>query len=138
MSTVDNASPPTNPSKKDPGFDLDWPGTLIFSPQLALKGHHLNKFALSLRKPGNRSSYLADETAYMKAHHLSGDEIELVLARDWSALLLAGGHLQAVLKVAATVGQSLWHIGAHNAQMDVERLKAACPRKVNGLPEGMH
>ncbi|WP_017524441.1 hypothetical protein [Pusillimonas noertemannii] len=138
MNTSDNASPPAESATKDPGFDLDWPGTLIFSSQLALKGHHLNKFALSLRRPENRSSYLADEAAYMKAQHLSEAEIRLVLERDWSALLLAGGHLQAVLKVAATVGQSLWHIGAHNAQMDVERLKAACPRKVSGLPEGMH
>jgi protocatechuate 4,5-dioxygenase alpha chain len=67
---------------------------------------------------------------------LTGAEQALVRARDWTGLLKAGGHLQAVLKIAATVGQNLWHIGAHNADLAVEDMIAACPRRVGGLPEG--
>ena len=48
-----------------------------------------------------------------------------VRARDWTALIKAGGHLQAVLKIAATVGQNLWHVGAHNAGVPVEEMLAA-------------
>lgn len=118
-----------------PEFNLDWPGTLLFSPYLALKGHKLNKFALSLRIPANRQVYLRDEVAYMKTYGISESDIALVLARDWSRLLLSGGHLQAISKIAAAVGQNLWHIGAHNAGVDVEVLKASCPRKVSGLPK---
>jgi protocatechuate 4,5-dioxygenase alpha chain len=121
---------------KDPDFDLEWPGTLVYSPQLALQGHALNKFALSLRSPANRQRFLADEAAYMREFDLSDEARRSVTARDWTALLQAGGHLQAILKVAATVGQGLWHIGAHHAQVDVATLQAACPRKVAALPKG--
>jgi len=120
-----------------PGFDLEWPGTLVYSPRLALKGHALNKFALSLRRPENRQAFLEGPLAYMDAFGVSAHDQALVQARDWSGLLLAGGHLQAILKVAATIGQSLWHIGAHNAGMDVQTLQRACPRVVAGLPGGM-
>jgi hypothetical protein len=48
---------------------------------------------------------------------------------------MAGGHLQAMLKLAATVGQDLWSIGAHNARCGRDELIAACPRTVSGLPE---
>lgn len=120
-----------------PALDLGSPGTVLFSAELALKGHRLNKFALSLRNRENQPRFRADETAYMQAYHVADSDMQLVRERDWSALLLAGGHLQAVLKIAATVGQSLWHIGAHNVGIDVEAMKAACPRVVTGLPEGM-
>jgi len=41
------------------------------------------------------------------------------------------------LKIAATVGQNLWHIGAHNAGVPVGDLVEACPRRVGGLPKGL-
>lgn len=119
---------------KEPGFDLDWPGTLVFSPELALRGHALNRFALSLRSSVQRERFLADERAYMTDLGLQPTQQDAVLARDWTALLQAGGHLQAILKVAATVGQGLWHIGAHHAQVEVAVLQATCPRKVAALP----
>ena len=117
-----------------PGFDLEWPGTLVYSSSLALKGHALNTFALSLRSPINRECFLADEGAYLERYNLAVAHKTAVLQRDWTALLQAGGHLQAILKIAATVGQGLWHIGAHHAGVDVATLQQACPRHVNGLP----
>ncbi|HTR95235.1 MAG TPA: hypothetical protein VMI73_26180 [Trebonia sp.] len=38
-----------------PGFDLDEPGTIEFTAERALRGQALNRFALSLRSPGNRA-----------------------------------------------------------------------------------
>jgi|HubBroStandDraft_1064217.scaffolds.fasta_scaffold331720_2 protocatechuate 4,5-dioxygenase alpha chain len=120
----------------DPTFDLDWPGTLVYSSELALQGHKLNRFALSLRSPACRQAFLAGEERYMENCGLSQQEQAMVVDRDWTGLLQAGGHLQAILKVAATVGQHLWHIGAHNAGTDAEAMRAACPRRVSRLPPG--
>jgi protocatechuate 4,5-dioxygenase alpha chain len=120
----------------NPTFDLDWPGTLVYSSELALRGHRLNRFALSLRSPACRQAFLADEKSYLQSCGLSPQEQALVVDRDWTGLLRAGGHLQAILKIAATVGQHLWHIGAHNAGTDADTLRAACPRRVSRLPPG--
>ena len=119
-----------------PTFDLEWPGTLVYSSELALRGHKLNRFALSLRSPACRQVFLADEKRYMQNYGLSPQEQTMVTDRDWTALLQAGGHLQAILKIAATVGQHLWHIGAHNAGTDAETMRTACPRRVSRLPPG--
>jgi protocatechuate 4,5-dioxygenase alpha chain len=120
-----------------PPFDLDVPGTLPFGSQQAFDGHALNKFALSLRLPANRELFLDNERAYMGRYGVADDFQALISTRDWTALLRRGGHLQAMLKVAATVGMTLWHIGAHNASVSVEELKAACPRRVTGLPSSI-
>jgi protocatechuate 4,5-dioxygenase alpha chain len=124
------------PSLAQPSFDLDWPGTLVYSSQLALRGHKLNLFALTLRSPAGRQAFLADERGYMQRCDLSWQEQAMVVDRDWTGLLRAGGHLQAILKIAATVGQHLWHIGAHNAGTDAATMRAACPRRVSRLPPG--
>jgi protocatechuate 4,5-dioxygenase alpha chain len=120
---------------KPPPFDLDEPGTIEFTAERALAGQALNRFALSLRSPGGRAGFLADEPGYMRGFGLTAAEIALVTDRDWTGLLLAGGHLQAMLKLAATVGQDLWSIGAHNAGCGRDELIAGCPRTVSGLPE---
>jgi protocatechuate 4,5-dioxygenase, alpha chain len=117
-------------------FNLEPPGTYIYTGEMASKGYKLTKFGLSLRKPANREKFLADEAGYMREAGLSEEELAMVLKRDWTGLIEAGGHLQAMLKVAATVGQNLWHIGAHNAGMEVQELMSICPRKVSALPGG--
>lgn len=117
-----------------PALDLSEPGTIEFTAERALAGRNLNRFALSLRSPAKRAEFLADELEFMLRAGLSAVEIALVQERDWTGLLLAGGHLQAIVKLAATVGQDLWAIGAHNAGCNREAMIAACPRRVNGLP----
>jgi protocatechuate 4,5-dioxygenase, alpha chain len=119
-----------------PGFDLDEPGTIEFTAERALRGRELNRFALSLRSPGNRAGFLAGERAYLQRFRLAEEEIGLVLGRDWTGLMRAGGHLHALLKLAAAVGEDLWSIGAHNAGCTREELLAGTPRRVSGLPAG--
>jgi protocatechuate 4,5-dioxygenase, alpha chain len=123
-------------SPSTPTQSLDPPDSFIYTGPMSTRGRNLNRFALSLKSPDNRRSFLADEDAYMARFTLTATEQALVRARDWTGLLRAGGHLQAMLKIAATVGQNLWHIGAHNADLAVEDMIAACPRRVGGLPEG--
>jgi protocatechuate 4,5-dioxygenase, alpha chain len=117
-----------------PPFRLDEPGTIEFTAGRALRGQALNRFALSLREPDNRAAFLADEAGYLRARGLDDAEIDLVRRRDWTGLMHAGGHLQAVLKLAATVDQDLWHIGAHNVGCTRDELLAHCPRRVSGRP----
>ena len=120
-----------------PDHSLEPPASFIYTGPMSTRGRNINRFSLSLKNPDNRKSFLADPDAYMTRFNLSDTEKALVRARDWSGLLAAGGHLQAILKIAATLGQNLWHIGAHNAEIPVDEMIAACPRRVGGLPEGV-
>ena len=120
-----------------PDHSLEPPASFVYTGPMSTRGHNINRFSLSLKIPDNRKSFLADPDAYMTRFNLSDTEKALVRARDWSGLLAAGGHLQAILKIAATLGQNLWHIGAHNAEIPVDEMIAACPRRVGGLPEGV-
>ena len=81
-----------------------------------------------------RAEFLADPDAYMRGAGLSDEERALVHAKDWTGLLRIGGHLQAMLFFAATMGETLWHIGSHNAGMAVGEMMQLCPRRVGGLP----
>ncbi len=116
-----------------PRFDLDPPGTYVFDGARSSRGFLFNRFALSLKQPRNRERFLQDEAAYASTFGLTPEEKSLIARRDWTGMLQAGGHLQAILKLAATVGQNLYHIGAHNCGVDVEVMLAACPRRVTGL-----
>ena len=116
-----------------PGFDLKPPGTYLFDGARAAQGFVLNRFALSLKQPANRERFLRDEQVYLSAYSLTPECRALIRNRDWTGLLQAGGHLQALLKLAATVGQNIYHIGAHNCGIGVEAMRDACPRHVTGI-----
>jgi protocatechuate 4,5-dioxygenase alpha chain len=123
-----------SPSKLGkPAFDLEQPGTYLFDGRLSTKGFALNRFALSLKVPQNRQRFLQDELAYISEFDVSVEQIQLVMKRDWTGMLKAGGHLQAILKLAATVGENLYHIGAHNCGIDMIEMQTACPRRVGNL-----
>ena len=117
-----------------PEFDLAAPGTLLYDGPLSTQGFALNRFCLSLKQPANRERFLADETAYAATYGLSPAQIALVTTRDWTGLLNAGGHLQAVLKLAATTGCNLYHMAGHTLGVSAEEMHHACPRVVSGLP----
>ncbi len=123
------------PLLPDPGFDLRHPGTFVYTGAESTRGQRLNGFCLGLKSPANRTAFLADEAAYVARHGLTDLEAALVRARDWTGLIQAGGHVQAVLKLAATLGLNLYHVGAHNAGTDYETMVSACPRRVAALPD---
>jgi protocatechuate 4,5-dioxygenase alpha chain len=116
---------------------IDPPHTYLYTGPMSSAGERINRFALSLKIAANRAAFLGNPAAYCAQYTLSDVEADLVRRRDWTGLLQAGGHLQAILKIAATVGESLWDIGAHCARMSVASMKAACPRRVGGLPPGV-
>lgn len=120
---------------REPGRSLEPPDSFVYTGPMSTAGRDINRFSLSLKIPDNRKAFLADPVPYMQGFNLTEAQQALVQTRDWTGLITAGGHLQAVLKIAATIGQNLWYIGAHNAGVPVEEMQAACPRRVNGLPE---
>lgn len=115
-------------------FDLSEPGTFVYGGAEATRGLALNRFALSLKQPANRLAFLADEAGYLEQFALTDEQAAQVRERDWTGLLRNGGHLQAILKLAATVGQSLWDIGAHNSGIGTDAMQRLCPRRVSRLP----
>ncbi len=117
-----------------PGFDLDPPGTYLYTGPISTVGYRLNRLTLSLKSPANRRTFLADEDAYVQRFGLTEPEQALVRDRDWTGMIRSGGHLQAVLKLAATLGLNIYHVGAHNTGTDAETLYQACPRRAPGLP----
>jgi protocatechuate 4,5-dioxygenase alpha chain len=121
-----------------PPTDLSEPGTFLFSTREAVTGRRLNRFASSLRTPSRRADFAAAEERTMREAGLDENQIAMVLARDWSALIRAGGHVQVLTFIAAAVGQTLWDLGADQVGCSRNELIAACPRPVGGVPAGMH
>ncbi len=119
---------------REPNRSLEPPDSFVYTGPMSTRGRNINRFSLSLKIPANRQAFLNDAASYMHGYGLSAGEQQMVQARDWTGLIKSGGHLQAVLKIAATVGENLWHVGAHNVGVPVEEMLAACPRRVTGLP----
>ena len=120
-----------------PPLELGEPGTFVFGVEDAARGRALNRFAASLRDPRRRASFAADESATLRAAGLDEDVVDMVLARDWTGLMRAGGHLQVLLLVAHAAGLTLWDLGAHNVGCAPAELIESCPRVVEGLPAEM-
>ena len=106
---------------------MDAPPMTVFTGELSRRGYRLNALGMSLTDPANRRRFLADEVAYMRAIGLDDDQIRLVQARDWAALVTAGGNIYLLLKIAATVGQTLIQMGAQMRGETVEAFMATRP-----------
>jgi protocatechuate 4,5-dioxygenase alpha chain len=120
-----------------PEQDLSEPGTFLFSMREAITGQRLNRFAATLRTPGARTAFAADEESTMRAAGLDDRELTMVLARDWTGLIRAGGHVQVLTFIAAAIGQNLWDVGADQVGCSRDELIEACPRPVTGVPARM-
>ena len=88
-------------------MDREIPGTTVFTGERSRQGYRLNRMANSLSDPGNRERFCADEAAYMAGMGLSDSEQDAVRRRDWAGMLTQGGNIYLLLKIAATVGQSV-------------------------------
>jgi protocatechuate 4,5-dioxygenase, alpha chain len=102
-------------------------GTMVFTGERSRQGYRINKLAMSLSDPTNRSAFLADERAYMAKYGLTEEEIDLVLRRDWAGLVAVGGNIYVLLKIAGTVGQNLLQMGAQMRGETLEAFMASRP-----------
>jgi hypothetical protein len=75
--------------------------------------------------------------AYKLKYGLSEREKALVRARDWTALVASGGHHFNVIKIAAAVGESHLHVGAHMCGASWKAFKRTLPHRVDVMPEDL-
>lgn len=92
---------------------MDLSKTMVFTGAMSHKGYRLNRLAMSLTDASNREKYRADEKAYLRDAGLTEQEVEMVLGRDWKALIEAGGSIYLMIKIAGAIGQTLLDVGAH-------------------------
>ena len=84
----------------------DIPGTIIFDPEMALLGYHLNQFAISLMKAANREKFKANERAYLDEWDMTEEQKQAVLARDYNWMMRLGGNVYFLAKIFSTDGLS--------------------------------
>jgi protocatechuate 4,5-dioxygenase alpha subunit len=99
-------------------------GAIVFNGERSRLGYRINRMAMSLTAPENRSRFQSDEEGYMRDAGLRADEAELVRRRDWKGMLEHGASIYLVIKIAGAVGQSLPQVGAHTAGMTLEEFQA--------------
>lgn len=90
----------------DPHDLDDIPGTTVFTARRSRQGYWLNQFCMSLMKAENRDRFKADEAAYLEEWKMSEAAKQAVLARDFNAMIAAGGNIYFLAKIFATDGKS--------------------------------
>lgn len=92
----------------------------LFDRARQRRGYKLNKMAMGLSQPENRTAIRADEDAYLDRFGLSAEEKAAVKARDWKEMVRLGGNVFYLLKLASITPATMTEIGAHQADMDHE------------------
>jgi len=120
----------------------DTPTTHIYTTSRARQGYWLNQFAMSLMKAENRERWKADERAYLAEWHMTDEQKEAVLARDYNRLLDLGGNIYFLAKVFSTDGKSFIQAVSTMTGMSVEDYQAMMlaggrsPEGVRSIKEG--
>src|SRR4029079_1320466 len=90
----------------------DSPGTFVFDADRAREGYPINSFCMSLMKDENRKAFKADEAGYIKQFHMSPEQEQAILARDYNKMLELGANIYFTAKLGATDGHSFQHLAA--------------------------
>lgn len=83
------------------------PGTYLMTVSLAQQGYRLSAFCRSLMSVAQRAAFKADEEQCMREFGLAENEIAMVRARDWLAMVRYGVNHFLVFRVAGAVGVGL-------------------------------
>ena len=90
----------------------DIPGTFVFDAERSRKGYGINMFCMSLLKKENREEFKANEAEYLKKFHMTSEQEDAVLKRDYNRMLELGGNIYFTAKLGATDGHSFQHLAA--------------------------
>jgi protocatechuate 4,5-dioxygenase, alpha chain len=90
----------------------DIPGTFVFDAERSRQGYGINMFCMSLMKDENRRAFKANEAEYLKKFHLTPEQTDAVLKRDYNRMLELGGNIYFTAKLGATDGHSFQHLAA--------------------------
>jgi protocatechuate 4,5-dioxygenase alpha subunit len=118
----------------DVDLSLDAPSVYLFTGEVCTRSYKLNRFAFDFKYPAVRERFERDPEALMGDYGLTEQEKALVRARDWTGLVAAGGHHFNVIKIAAAVGESHLHVGAHMVGADWDEFKQTLPHRVELMP----
>ncbi len=99
----------------------------VFTGERSMAGYRLNKLSASLIDPYNRAEFLVDEPAYCRSFEYTAEETKLVIDRDWTGMVAAGGNVYVFLKIAATVGSNLLEVGAEMRGETLDQFMATRP-----------
>ena len=116
-------------------LSLAAPSAYLFTGEICTRSYKLNRFAFDFKHPGVRERFANDAEGLMSEYALSETEKALVRNRDWTGLVAAGGHHFNVIKIAAAVGESHLHVGAHMVGADWDEFKLTLPHRVELMPE---
>jgi protocatechuate 4,5-dioxygenase, alpha chain len=98
-------------ARKEQAYD-DIPGTFVFDAERSRQGYGINMFCMSRMKDENRKAFKANEAEYLKKFHLTPEQTEAVLKRDYNRMLQLGGNIYFTAKLGATDGHSFQHLAA--------------------------
>lgn len=124
-------------TRDDIDLSLEPPSTFIFTGEICSRSYALNKFAFAFKDAGHRRRFESDPEGLMAAHALTEAQRELVRRRDWTGLVACGGHHFNIIKIAAAVGESHLHVGAHMCGADWDEFKRTLPQIVDLAPEDL-
>jgi protocatechuate 4,5-dioxygenase alpha subunit len=116
-------------------LSLEAPSVYLFTGEICTRAYTLNRFAFDFKFPRVRERFAADPEALMAEYGLADAEKALVRARDWTGLVASGGNHFNIIKIAAAVGQSHLHVGAHMCGADWETFKLTLPHRVDVMPQ---
>jgi protocatechuate 4,5-dioxygenase alpha subunit len=116
-------------------LSLDPPSTFAFTGEICSRSYALNRFAFAFKDPEHRRRFDEAPEELMEEYGLTGEQKELVRRRDWTGLVANGGHHFNIIKIAAAVGESHLHVGAHMCGADWDEFKQSLPHVVDLSPE---
>ena len=116
---------------------LEAPSVYLFTGEICTRAYKLNRFAFDFKYPAVRERFTADAEALMADYGLREREKALVLARDWTGLVASGGHHFNIIKIAAAVGESHLHVGAHMCGVSWDDFKRTLPQRIDLMPEDL-
>jgi protocatechuate 4,5-dioxygenase alpha chain len=90
----------------------DIPGTYVFDADRAKEGYPINSFCMSLMKAENRKAFKDDEAGYIRQFHMTPEQEDAILKRDYNRMLELGANIYFTAKLGATDGHSFQHLAA--------------------------
>jgi protocatechuate 4,5-dioxygenase alpha chain len=123
--------------KSDLDLSLEAPSVYLFTGEICTRAYALNRFAFDFKWPAVRERFAREPEALMAGYGLSEHEKALVRARDWTGLVASGGHHFNVIKIAAAVGESHLHVGAHMCGANWREFKHTLPQRVDVMPSDL-
>ena len=118
-------------------LSLDAPSAYLFTGEICTRAYPLNRFAFDFKYPNVRDRFAKDPEALMAEYGLSESVKALVRARDWTGLVASGGHHFNVIKIAAAVGESHLHVGAHMCGANWDEFKQTLPHRIELMPQDL-